>query len=1039
MQALINWFIRNSVAANLLMVFIFVAGAISISGIRIEGFPKLPVDSLKIEVTYVGATANQINEAITQKIERAIQHLKGVKKTTSTSYEGGLQIIVQKKGGYAIERLLSDIKIKVDALSGLPKGAERPVVTRAASEFPAMIFQIYGSIDRDNLQKLGERSKQALLAQEEINQLKVWGTKDREISIELSPEKLEALNLSLSDIYNALNKNNIKYRFGTIASETQKITLRADRSFTSIQDYENTRIQTSMNGSTLLLKDIATIKDGFIDDNVIVNYQGQPAIGIEILMSQQGNIIDINKAAERVKTQLNKEFPDNIHVDLWANQSIYIEERLSLLQKNALYGLIIVFILLSLFLNAKVAFWVAMGVPISLAGTIAVMGLDAINYSLNEITTFGFIIVLGILVDDAVVVGESIYQQQSKHKDKYKGAEEGAKQVATATTFGILTSIAAFYPLLLINNPIGKVLASFSGVIIIALLFSLLESKLILPAHLASISTTSSKPKTLVSKTWHQIQYFFDGLLSKFNLSIYRPLISTLLIYRYASLVVFVALATLGMGLIYTQTIKTVFFPEIPGNYINVTMEMDPQSPLHLTLANAKILEENIHKLNQKTIKSGSANKPPVERVMTAIIGANSVQIWAELLPANERDIKTKTIADEWREMTGVLEGVKKLTFDAAESTGSGGFELILEANNQQTLNKATRELEDELNKIKGLYDIYSDSQAGQPEIHLELKQEAPYLGVTQAMLASHIGDAFGGLELNKILRNNTEVTVVLRYPKEWRNSLDKLSRSRIRTETGKWLPLSSVANFKASYIPETIQHRNGILTAFLYANINKEFTDPSKIFKTLEKSIFKKLETKYDGLKIKPSGEIKLSEELKSSIIKALSITFLLIYILLAVPLKSYWQPVIIMSVIPFGFAGAAMGHYIIDIPLSILSFFGMIALTGIVVNDSLVMLTRFNQLRQKGCDLDSALVEAGSSRFRAIFLTTVTTVGGLLPLLYETSEQAQYLIPAAVSLAFGEMFATLITLVLIPLLIRISDDVYRLVKKPEWHFKGS
>jgi multidrug efflux pump subunit AcrB len=1032
MHFLINWFIRNPVAANLLMFFILVAGGLSISSIRIEGFPKIPADSITISVTYMGATAEQMSEGITQKIERATQGLAGVKKVTSFSFEDLSEVTIQKQEGYDLERLLDDIKLRVESITGFPQGAQKPIITRDEFSFPAMIFQVYGNTDRDTLQKLGERARKELLAQPEISKLKLWGNRKREISVELVPEKLEALNLSIKEIAETLNNHNLQYRMGKITSNQQSINLRADHQAYQVDDFANLSIKSNADGSSILLKDIATLEDGFKEEDSVVRYQGQPAIGIEILMAQKGNIIEISQAAQRVKMLLSKTFPDNVTADIWTDQSHYIKDRLVLLQSNALYGLIIVFVLLALFLDAKIAFWVAMGVPISLAGTLAVMGLDWVAYSLNDVTTFGFIIVLGILVDDAVVVGESVYEERQRESNAFIGTQKGVERVATATTFGILTSVAAFYPLLLIGNPLGKVLASFAGVVIIALLFSLLESKFILPAHLAGLSINKRTPRHFLSKTWMKTRYLFDCSLHAANHSLYRPLLSTLLVYRYATLIVFIAAATLGIGLIYTGTIRTAFFPDIPGNFISVEMQMDAQSSYAMNQNNADVLEQNAYKLNQLLVVEGLTDTPPIEHVMTAVIGSDSAYLWAELIPDKERStnkcLKSTSIANRWREMTGNLEGVSKLTFSGTEAIGSGGFQLMLHANDKETLDAATKTLIQTLSKYMGVNDVHNELKSGNPEIRLVLKPESRHLGITQAMLAMHIGDTYGGLEVQKILRNSNEVNIVLRYPKSWRSSLERLHRSRIQTLSGEWLPLSSVADFQAGYIPAAIMHHNAKQTAIVKANIDKDLISPAEVYAKIMQKLIPEILAQHAGLSIKPAGELEEMGKLKGGIIKALILALLLIYILLAVPLKSYWQPLIIMSVIPFGFAGAAFGHYLMGIQLSVLSFFGMMALTGIVVNDSLVMLTRFNQLREEGKPIDIALVDSGSSRFRAIFLTTVTTVGGLLPLLYETSEQAQYLIPAAVSLAYGELFATAITLILVPLLVRMGFDFIRM-----------
>ncbi len=1031
MNLLINWFIRNPVAANLLMLFILVAGGLSLSGIRIEGFPKIPADSITISVTYSGASAEQINEGITQKIERNIQGIAGIKKVTSFSYEDFAEITVQKKSGYDLERLLNDVKQEVDSISGFPQGAEKPIISRDEFNFPSMIFQVYGEADRDVLQKLGERARQELLAQPEITKLKLWGDRKREISIELVPEKLEALGLDIQAIHKVLSDYNLHYRMGKITSSSQRISLRADHQAYQAVEFGNIPIKTTLDGSSILLKDISMIKDGFIEEEAMVRFQGQDAIGIEILMAQKDHIIDISQAVQRVKKQLLKTFPNNVHIDVWTDQSHYIQDRLQLLQTNALYGLLIVFILLALFLNARVAFWVAVGIPISLAGTLAVMGMNQVGYSLNDITTFGFILVLGILVDDAVVVGESVHYERQHHNNAIIGTEKGVERVATATTFGILTSVAAFYPMLLVDNPLGKVLGSFAGVVIIALFFSLLESKFILPAHLASTRTHKKPSRFLVAKIWTTLRHTLDKGLHAVNHSMYKPLLSTLLVYRYASLITFIAAATLGIGLIYTGTIRTVFFPDIPGDFIYVEMEMDPQSPYQLTLNNADIIEQHIDTLNKKLVAEGLSDTPPIKHVMTAVVGSENAYFWAELLPIKEREIQTTTITNRWRDMTGSLEGVNKLIFSATESLGSGGFQILLLTKDKQVLDRATTKLINSLASYTGVNDVYNELKSSSPEVRLVLKPEARHLGITQTMLAAHIGDTYGGLVVQKLLHKGDEINIVLRYPKQWRNSLDRLYRSRIQTAEGQWLPLSSVATFKPGYIPSAIMHDDGRRTASIKATIDKDLVSPVEIYEKLKKKVIPQLQLEFPELTIKPAGELQEIDTLKGGVIKALVLALLMIYILLAIPLKSYWQPLVIMSVIPFGFAGAVFGHYLMDIQLSILSFFGMMALTGIVVNDSLIMLVRYNQLRASGTSLDNALVEAGSSRFRAIFLTTVTTVGGLMPLLFETSEQAQYLIPAAVSLAYGELFATVITLILIPLLIKIGAGFFVTMEK--------
>ncbi|WP_347505823.1 efflux RND transporter permease subunit [Pseudomonas anguilliseptica] len=482
MHALTNWFIRNPVAANLLMGLILVAGLLSVSQMRIEGFPKVPADSVGISVYYPGASAAQVDEAVAQKLEKALEGLPGAQRIVSFSSDASAYVRVKKDGGYPLERLLDDIKIRVDAIASLPQLAERPVISREEFNFPALIVQVYGAVEADVLQRLGRRVKAELQARPEISKINQWGEEVAEISIELDPLRLEAHGLNYAEVAAKINQSSLLYRSGELKTAAGTIRVRAD-------------------GSQLLLRDLARITDGFVEAQSQVRYQG-----LEIQIDGKGNLLKVSEAAEAVVRQLRRELPEGIKVDIWADQSDYITDRLALLKSNAVQGLLLVLIILSLFLNVRLAFWVAMGIPVSIAGTLWLMGWDRFDYSLNDITTFGMIVVLGVLVDDAIVVGESVFSERSRIADPILGTQSGVHKVATATVFGVLTSVAAFYPMLLIDNPLGKVLASFSGVVIIALLFSLLDSKFILPAHLAAIDLTRKPGSSRLAQSWARLQ-----------------------------------------------------------------------------------------------------------------------------------------------------------------------------------------------------------------------------------------------------------------------------------------------------------------------------------------------------------------------------------------------------------------------------------------------------------------------------------------------------------------------------------------------------
>jgi len=1021
------------VAANLMMVLLLVAGWLTVSSIRVEGFPKLPADTLEITTIFPNAQVDHVDQQITRKIEKAIEGLAGVKKVSSYSSEGISSVSVQKQEGYLLERLSEDLRAKLDAIYGLPEKSEKPIVTRNDFDLAAMIVQLYGDTDTNTLQKTATDVREALLALPEVSKIKSWGKKQPEIRIELIPDKMLAYNLSPELVITSIRESSISFQAGSLKTLGGTIALRADNERLQRLDFEEIRIKSFKDGREIVLTDVANVIDDYEDDDSIVRFNGQPGIGMEILIGREENLLDIAHAVKDTLIEQRLSLPNKIKLVSWADSSHYITERLSLLKDNAVQGLLLVFILLSLFLNIKLAFWVAMGIPISVAGALAVMGSDWVGYSLNDITTFGLIIALGILVDDAVVVGESVFEERSKIKDPIKGTENGVKKVATATIYGVLTTIAAFFPMLLIDNAMGKILASFAGVVILTLIFSLFESKFLLPAHLAAINLDdepldSSKKASIfswLSSVVRAIQGYAQQSLEVFKTRIYQPILEFSIKQRYTVLIIFLAVAVFGISLISNGSIRTVFFPDIPGQIITVHMEMDPRAPASLTANNAKHIEKIVTGLNQEWQDQYNLQHLPVKDILTVVNGASSVEIYAELtLPVERKQLSIIAMTEQWRLKSGVLEGATELSFNASEQTG-GGFSLQVIGNNDTALRAASDLIIEHLRSIGGISNVRQDLKPGQPQLRLTLKPEAKYLGFTDEYLATQIGGRFGGAEAIRIQRGSEEVKIIVEDMASSRDAMSDIFNMRIQDQHGKWFLVTSIANIESSYVTDYVARSNGKRINTLYTSLDKSRISPSELGAEIFGAYSNGIEAYYPGIEIKEAGELAEVFSIKGSLTNALLFTSVLIYVLLAIPLKSYTQPVIIMSVIPFGFVGAAIGHLIMDVPLSLLSFFGMLALSGVVVNDSLVMLTRYNQATAEGMSMHAALNDAGLGRFKAIFLTTTTTVAGLTPLMLETSEQAQYLIPAAISLAFGEIFATGITLIIIPVLIAISHDI--------------
>lgn len=1030
MHRLTAWFTKNPVAANLLMILFLAAGYFTVETIRIEGFPSLPPSAITITTIYPGANAEQVDRSITRKIENVLKGMNGIKKIRSESFAEMSSIWIQKTSDMDIDRFQNEIKTRIDAIYNMPQLAEKSVIAREEFTISALLLQIYGETDEITLQKSAKLVKQRLLDHPKISKLQLFGLKEHEIRIELNEERLNSLGLSLYEVAEKINNSSLDYKTGQIKSENGTILIRSDKKAFQFEDFLQIPVLTPESGSRILLKDVAQIVDDFEEIEGFAKFQGLPSVGFLVYTSSKGHLIEVSEAVREVITKLKIELPSDIKLDIWGESSIYMKNRLNLLATNAWQGLILVFILLALFLNVRLAFWVAMGIPISVAGALTVMGERFLNYSLNDITTFGLILVLGILVDDAVVVGESVFEERSKTKDRFEGTIKGVGKVATATIFGAFTTIAAFYPMLMINNDIAKAFASFAVVVIVSLLVSLVESKFILPAHLAAIKQIDIESKNKLSKWWKNIQTKAASFLDYIVVNVYKPLATKTINHKFSSLVIFISLAVIGISMIFNGQVRTVFFPQVPGQIITVNLKMNSGSPLKLTMENLDKIEKTAEELNTQIMKEYDTDNPPIAKILVALNDSYDAEIYAELQPNEKRVINTMEVLELWRSKTGVLEGTEKLDFSGTFETG-GGFVLELIAPDRKVLEEASLELKEMLANVGGVYDISDNLSVGTPQLRLHLRPEAEHLRFDVNILAAQIGDAFGGLEIQRIQRDLDDVKIKVNYERNNRKYIKDLLNSRIQNKSGQWIPLTLIADIKLESTDASISRNNGLLTTEIKANLDKNVTGADLVFSYAKHFHETELSKRYPGLELKAGGELEEITELKGGMRGAFVIIILLIFSLLAIPLKSYWQPLVIMSVVPFGFVGAVFGHLISGYPLSLLSFFGMLAVMGVVVNDSLLMMTRFNELLTSGISVKEALIKAGESRFRAIFLTTVTTVSGLLPLLLETSEQAQYLIPAAISLAYGVMFATIVTLFVVPMILSIAYG-FKSEKKP-------
>lgn len=1026
MHALSAWFTRNPVAANILMFLVLLAGILTASSLRIESFPRIPPRAVSVTVVYPGATAEQVDEGVTLRIEQALEGMPGVRRTFSQSFESVSLVRVERNSGYDLQRLLNDIRNRVDAIVGLPTSAERPIVTRDEFSVFGLIVQVSGDLDERTLQQAARRVETALMAHPQISNLEVFGKRDYRVSIEVDPAVLEAHGLSMTDVRDAVAQNSLDYRAGTLSSGGGRILLRGDEKAFHAEDFAELPVLTLADGRLLRLEEIATVSDGFDEEQVAARFNGTPSVGMVVNTDNKSNLLRVSEAVHEVLDEIRPQLTDEVALDVWADASVYIRDRLGLLRSNAVQGLIIIFVVLSLFLHPKLSFWVAVGIPVSVAGTLAAMGDRFLGISLNDISTFGLIIVLGFLVDDAIVVAESVYEERKGKRDPIDETVAGVNKVTTATVFGAMTTIAAFFPLVLIDNDIAKIFAGFSIVVIAAVVTSLVESKLILPAHLAGTSFSGETPRSALARAWGRLRTVLDRGLRRFIRSVYRPALVLAIRHKYRVLLGLAVFAALGLGSAFTDRVRLVFFPEVPGNVVTVSLGMDRSSPVSLTQQNALRLESAARFANETLMLRHGLEDPPVGKLMSSLTDEHTVEVYGEISPEAMDRVGSPEILREWREGVRDLEGAEDLHFSASLETG-GGFALEVVSADEAVLRDAVGRVTATLSGLSGVDDVRTDLEAGQSEIRLRLRPEARHLGLSIYDLASQAGDGFGGLETQRMQRGPDEVKVFVRLAKNRRDSLHELMTGRVLTPAGDWVPIRSVAELESGYGVGTINRRDGRRTATIYASVDKTVTGSGAVARELA-PVIRGIEAELPGVAIVESGELEETGEVQRGMRKALVFVLFLLYALLAIPLKSYSKPLVIMSVIPFAFAGAILGHMIMGLPLSVLSFFGMLAATGVVVNDSLVMTSRYNQLREAGIAEGRALVKAGMSRFRAVFLTTATTVGGLMPLMFETSEQAQYLIPAAVSLAFAEIVATPAALFVVPLCLGVLRDIAHL-----------
>lgn len=1023
-KGILAWFARNSVAANLLMWALLIGGMFSTVLINKEVFPSFNLNLLSITVAYPGAAPQEIEEGINIKIEEAIQDINGIKKVTSVASEGVGSITVEVEDDYDVQIVLDEAKLRLDAISTFPVNIEKPQIFKIEPENNVIWVSVYGDMSLHDMKELAKSVRDDLTQLPAVTRAKVTGVRDYEIGIEVSEDKLREYGLTFSQVATAVQNSSIDLPGGSIRAEDGDILLRTKGQAYTGDDFANIVVTTRADGSRVMLPQVATIKDDFEERLEYTRFNGKPAAIIEVTSVNDQNALDI---AQQVKDYVEKRratLPANAQLDTWGDLTHYLKGRLNMMMSNMFYGALLVFVILALFLDLKLAFWVMMGIPVCFLGTMLIMPLEPFSMTINMLTLFAFILVLGIVVDDAIVIGESAYSEVERHGHSIDNVIRGAQKVAMPATFGVLTTIAAFIPMLMVSGPMGIIWKSIGMIVIMCLAFSLVESKFILPAHLAHMKFKKPGEPT----------GFFGRFKEKFNNRVqhfihhsYRNFLERCIQHRYNVVAVFIGVLILSVALVASGKVRWVFFPDIPSDFIQVQLEMDEGSSEQNTLKVVQEIEEALYKMNAKMEKDNGSEV--VKHSFINMSSRTSAFIFAELTKGEDRNVDGETIATEWREQLPELLSVKKLDFNARGNGGGGGGDISfrLTSSDLEELSAATRDLKQKLATYEGVYDIADNFSSGSHEIRLKIRPEAEALGLTLSDLARQVRYGFYGYEAQRILRNKEEIKVMVRYPLEQRRTVGYLENMLIRTPQGKSVPFSTVAEVEKGESYASITRVDGKRAITINANANKNKVEPSKVVNEIQKDYLPQLQAKYPKIQTALDGGSLDEQNAMVGLIQGFFFALFTIYALMAVPLKSYSQPLIIMSVIPFGIIGALFGHLIQGLAMSVLSLCGIVALAGVVVNDSLILVDFVNRAREQGQSVRQAAVDSGCYRFRAIILTSLTTFVGLVPIILERSLQAQIVIPMATSLAFGILFSTVVTLILVPLLYIILDDAKR------------
>ncbi len=1040
MRKIIEYFIRYHVAVNVIVLMFLVFGVFGALSLKSSFFPLVDSQNISISITYPGASPQEIEEGIVLKIEDNLKGLDGVERVTSTSRENGGSINVETAKGENIDFMLLEIKNAVDRVSSFPTGMEPLVVAKVETVRQTISFAVSGdNVPLKTLKDIARQVGNDLRGIDGISQITISGYPDEEIEIAVNQNSLLAYNISFAEVSQAVSRSNILTTGGTIKTDEEEYLIRANNRSYYGNELTNIIIRSNLDGTAIRLKDVAQVRDRFAETANATYFNGNLSVNISITSTNSEDLIEAAESTKEYIEDFNAKH-NNIRLNTIEDRSTTLVQRTELLTENAIVGMILVLIFLSLFLNTRLAFWVAFGLPVAFLGMFMIAGY--FNVTINVLSLFGMIIVIGILVDDGIVIAENIYQHYERGKSPVQAAIDGTMEVIPPILSAIITTILAFGIFLFLDGRIGNFFAEVSVIVILTLIVSLVEALIILPAHLAhskALKPVDDTPKSKIAQVFAKLRLineYGDRVMQWLRDKVYAPILRFALNYKFLTFSFFIVFIILSLSLVSSGIIRVAFFPRVASDTVRVTLNMPNGTNEKITDSIISMIERKAievdKELTEKYFK-GTDKKLVENFILNIGPGSSTASLSINMLPGEERpdEITSNIVTKSLREKVGPIDGVESLIYGGGGNFGGSPISVSLLGNNIEELKAVKKALKQNLEQNQLLKDVADNDPAGIKEIRLELKESAYALGLSLTDVMFQVRSGFFGTQAQRFQRGQDEIRVWVRYDREGRSSITNLEGMLILTPSGSRVPLQEIASYSIERGDVAINHLEGRREIQVSADIKDvKTTSEVDVMLDIQNNVMPDILSQYPSVAPSYEGQNRERKKLTDSLGPVGLVVLALIYIVIAFTFRSYSQPLMLILLIPLSLPAVAIGHWIHSFSINILSLLGIIALIGIMVNDGLVLIGKFNTNLRNGMTFDDAIFDAGKSRFRAIFLTSITTIAGLAPLIFETSRQAQFLIPMAIAIAYGIGFATVLTLVVLPIFLSFSNWIKANIK---------